>query len=1503
MCKRSVFLIPKRFERDLRNHKYQQFNELLKAKRLPSAKLIGNHDSSHGFYIEKYKMPSGPRFIWKKITEGDKNIFVLRDFLLHDEYLKKYNSGTAANWESQLSLNDEENQELESLLKSLNNVQYEENDNLTDLSEAESYFLSSPVTINQKLFSDTVYETKSWLNYIFSENVTYMANYHDALLELIVESKSDNSEWIAVDIPNRKNEVIAVYHQIREVGENKINDWILFGVVPRDTDLKSRFAEIINNTDARYGTRRAYPYTMLEDTDFWQEMEKDRDSNIILSSEESDVIGSTPEYPMFISGRAGSGKSTVLQYLFAEILLRYLQSVSCTEDYNSISHPLYLSYSSSLIDKAKELMKSLFSKNHIYSEQLKAIDIEYEDIKPMIEDQLFCVFGELVHTLIDSHVKEGDTDRFQRDKRISFSEFKKQWQNKFDKVPKYRKYGPSICWHVIKTYIKGWNSRTYLTPEEYKGIGRDNKTVSDPVYGFVYNEVWRAWYSSLADEGFWDDQDLVRYCLHPSDDDPEETCIIPSYSAIFCDESQDFTRVELELILGLSTLSHKRLSSAKDLHKIPFVFAGDEFQTLSPTGFSWDSLRSFFTKELASQLKLPDSTISITEPLQLVNNYRSSGAIVRFGNLLQLLRGSRFQQLSLPQQTYFTDLGAPLHYFTDSKEIWECLKGKGIILIVPADDGLTLSEYIESTPLKNYIEIDESGSPKGITILNPAQAKGLDFENVAIYGFGHGSNLLTMSALKEKLCENTKISDDHISDKEIDAKYHLNNAYVAATRAKNHLFIIDTKIAESLWGIAIEDENRARLLDSMHNALPERIRRQWSDEHIGSMVKGTLQDITVDPNSDYEEVIQALEKRAIKLKDNSIMRQAALRYKERGKEKDYHRAQALCFQFDEQYPRAASEFEKAGFYDKAIDCYWLSITAENVTTTLERIRSLAGKTQTEKALLLYQISKAVKLGDIKDCIYKLAPKDSDSVNERNIRKILAEYLIERIPNVNQDESSDLKPMIELIKPLHFGKDFRISRLLNLLQQNKMYDEIIQLCETICTGQDYYPSQYYKAKIERTGYPDNLLFFEHAYKKDWLSKVYEQYKKHPGVKVSDERATVIIAQAVIECSILKNEIGEHAAHLLSIAGTVETMQKITEKLKSNRLISNLDEFRLVQSIQTKEAKIIYEKIEEDGLNKKGELYALAKKILATFAEDFKLDEKSIKNDGVSKYFDRTFKVGHSLLTTPYLLRLGELMEDRSQFLDAIHFYEWASKYAHSSEGSLFELLILKNEEAKQKLAKGEWEPILEKRRKLNIGILNEDLEKEIRSAKCKVWERIYKSLIERSKQSSGSATALSEKEVSEPEAAIDLKTQDEVKTGNVSGMQDKDTVPQTEETQEKHEVEKTDASTKPVVSTFAELAEQKLEKFKFKLEELEISFDFVKSRLVIRHPESSQQFSVLKRKIREDDEFEMDDKGRLTLEGTPLPYSVTATPDSIIINHLNSIGEPTGLMFTFPIKEV
>lgn len=259
--------------------------------------------------------------------------------------------------------------------------------------------------------------------------------------------------------------------------------------------------------------RRAYPLSMLDDKDFWVAMEKDIRSNFYLSEEEMGLVSQSISFPLFINGRAGSGKSTVLQYLFAEYLLRYLA-------HSSIAPPLYLSYSVNLIENAKNLSKSLFGKNNSYLEKLKKIGKGLADIEPYFP-KTFYVFQDLIRKTIGTENKEVLSSRFARgEKYVNYSKFRKMWMNQFGQSrDACKKYGPAVSWHVIRSYIKGWDSDNYLEPEQYARIGRNNKTVSDETFQIVFTNVWEGWYQKIGEtHRSWDDQDLVRYCLAPDDD-------------------------------------------------------------------------------------------------------------------------------------------------------------------------------------------------------------------------------------------------------------------------------------------------------------------------------------------------------------------------------------------------------------------------------------------------------------------------------------------------------------------------------------------------------------------------------------------------------------------------------------------------------------------------------------------------------------------------------------------------------------------------------------------------------------------------------------------------------------------------------------------------------------------------------------------------------------------------------------------------------------------------
>lgn len=1538
MNKKDLFYIPKNWERELERSRNSSISQKLQIKRGPHAKLIGNTTLiGDDIYIEKYKNHSGTRFVWKRLNlSDDLNLYVLRDALNHDEYDDKYNCcRDTAEWKSLIKFSAEEDAELAQYSEELTAQKVEERDELQPLSDAESLFLDMPSDINSGLFQDVVYESRYWIDFVKALDKESFSRYAQCLLKVVIENESQNvgdSDWVIEKTGSRTNDNLVLYHQIRNKDGIVYNDWILAGVInDEDTATPGAIFEdlqknINENMDVRIGARRAYPFTMLEDPDYWQDMERDFSSNMRLSSEESDVIGQSDTFPLFISGRAGSGKSTVLQYMFAEILLRYLKTRKDADDRDTLMPPLYLSYSDNLIESARRLTKSLFSHSHLYQDKIKEANISYQaDIKPLIDDTCFVTFGKLISKMIAEN-NERDLERFPDDKHITFSSFRKMWEKKFGKVQNFKGYGPSLCWHIIKTYIKGWKSDACLSPEDYNEIGRNNMSVSKPVYKFVYDNVWKNWYSQLRNEKYWDDQDLVRFCLHPSDSDPTQTCVSPSYSAVFCDESQDFTRIELEVILGLSSLVERRHETCDAISKIPFVFAGDEFQTLSPTGFSWDSLRSFFTKQLAARINRNDSELPQKEPVQLVNNYRSSRSIVKLGNRLQLLRFSRFGQMSQPQQTYFTEQGELVYYFPNSDEVWPLLKNKNIFLIVPSDEGQSAKDYIENSPLQGKISFYDDGSPEGITVLNPAQAQGLEYDNVAIFGFGDCNSLLRPDSIFSWLYGQNDSKD--AVDLEIDAKYHLNNAYVAITRAKKRLFVIDDDIKDSLWGVAVDSQLKSQIEKKMLERVSIHRYNEWTADALGTLLQGNIQqDLNVGDTGnpmDWENGIKELYNLAISRQDASMMRQVAARYKEGVKNDEYHSALGEAYVIEQDFDKAVSEFQKANKCVKAVEYCWLGINADNIEAKLGLLDQyfISGKGDISKTHLAHRINNAVSLSEYKDLLCDLSMnfEQTKSLSEKNIYRILAQHLLNFLPAPNKDETDALDLIAGYIEPFQSSKDFVVSKYVDILEKNEKYNLLIQVCER----QQFTCKAYYRSKLKVTSFPKRILFYELAYPGEWREKIFQDFSKNQIADIRAESTDIItrIAESVISCSNDIRQRREYLALYLSLEkDPAKAKVVIADLLPESVTRFNRNELDLIMAVKFDNAaalsEIVGSQTSASG-NARREIYNVASRINEVMSPEFSFNTSSL-NSSASKYFDKEFKsYVRTVLATPFLLALGKKMDLAGQYIDSIRFYEWAARNAHEADRSLFNLLRLKNVEGKAKVDKGIEMPDMPERRKLGVqGPLETDLEEAIQVSRQKAWERIISSaLIHGSNETVNfTVTRADEKSVGTDESSTADKTSANIEKENpVPSVSDKpDSTAENpianammEDRMQTSVLASTGveaASAVPLPATMAVHAAdtQSLPKIEFMLlSDFRIIYDCNRKRLVVRDINSELQLSVYKGKISGDSDFEAAENGQLVLEGKLLPVRLLVKHATALLEHLTAEGQPTGVVHMFPV---
>lgn len=1260
-----------RYLREAENHVctkvYKRFKKM--AENTPGFNHNRNDEYGFGKYLRKQHSNFRSIFVFKTLTIGNEDVrcyLALRVFKRGDaEYTRFHNDGTPERERNTITgMADVDWNAIRTKIASALTVSPQGTEGLSELSEAERAFIQRERGITQEIFEIPVYESKAWVETLHNDNFEDSIKVADAVIDQIYGDAKIG--FLEIPYGDRGYHVLAFHSDDEITGEC----WFLLGVGSTEQNLALRntfgMAEPMVPHLMRK-CRRAYPATLFDDKDFWVRMEKDKESNFILSDEEIRIVAQPLKFPLFISGRAGSGKSTVLQYLFAEFLLRYLQN-------DGVKPPAYISYSANLIENAKKLSTSLLDKTHAYTSKLSHLNKTFKDHVEPVFKKSFWVFQELVRDCINACNPDVLSKRFPVGNRVTYTKYRELWSEKFGNEPRAAKeFGPALSWHVIRTFIKGWDSEAYLEPDDYEKIGRGNKSVTDETFKLVFLTVWEKWYQPLqGQERLWDDQDLVRYCLSP-DDDSCETYAHERFAAILCDESQDFTRVETDFFLRMSVFSNRRIYDINTLHQLPFVFAGDEFQTLNPTGFSWDSLRSYFTERLLHATELGKNA-SAPDPVALTHNYRSTAPIVKFANRIQLLRQTRCGDDSntVPQIPYFAESHAdPVYCLSpDDPQVWEKLGAMGVILIVPSADGQSVKEYIDGTPIKKMVDFYADGSPKNLTIYNPVQAKGLDYPCVAIYGFDNLPEL-ALRSLNDWLAT-PKEDTEALA---IELKYFLSNAYVAATRAKGKLFIISDFSDASFWSFAFSTDN-PRLQKEIVEAEKRMLARvgnaeEWAprdgESMLGFILSGEVDAVTGENIVNAGEVARTTEERGMALHDAGLMRQAAARYREREMQQDVLRCEAFAYRFERKEEEAAERFKEAGLFEEAVSSYWRAISARNVNDLLKAVAKLSPMTQRLEVRLAGHATTTVAVQDVNrdmaDVLDAFEGKRGADV-EKEVHETHTGWqtaLDQLLAKIESPTPADVEAVGVLIEQgarfEKFGIKLDSKRLAQLAFHAGRFERAIELWDKL--GEK--PREYHQAKLRVLPYPIALPHWELSGAPDWRNRVVEEYRKHIDMRV-DEAISHIIGKAVMAGGDAR-EIREFLPLMLNNAASLEESRHLLKTAEEKGVpvpkgfVEAAFFARWPHLVEWVKPNAVYAD------NHANDLMSMFNALKAVYEPSFNKEiSKAFEERRTISYLEGAFgqfkrsKWNHLLFSS-----IGAVVERRGFFLDAaLYYYEWAVK---------------------------------------------------------------------------------------------------------------------------------------------------------------------------------------------------------------------------------------------------
>ncbi len=772
-------------------------------------------------------------------------------------------------------------------------------------------------------------ESEVWVNQFKQRDIQLQwKTYHEIITHLVGEGQFNNgisrqeTNWLNIYLCGKSSESRYILYSLAETVDFPHRN-VLFLLATFDHDpvlaeladvgqvthifasqnSQTLFSQNVTFDDLSRYTRRSYPGYLILDAEVWLELEQESGINLALSVEEEEILHelstaeqNTHSLPVFINGRAGSGKSTMLVYLFADYCDRYqkyyLQNKPKKDE--KIYKPLFLTYNEKLLLKAQEAVEKLLNNHHKYVLETNG----YTSEKPAITD-CFQSFQKFLLNQLSSE----DSIHFDPEKYISFYDFRQQCSRR------HSRYSPELCWHIIRTFIKGYTltgeQEGYMTPADYQEVPRRERTISPDIFKAIYQQVW-PWYHQLTTrEGYWDDQDLIRKVLGLQ-------CFQSQYTAIFCDEAQDFTKLELRLIMQLSAFSQCDLYPP--VHSLPFAFAGDPFQTLNPTGFRWDSVKATFFDQVIAVLD-PSRALNLNMSFyELESNYRSSLSIVKVTNLIHLWRHILFQIRELkPQaawQTY-TDSNEPQKFIFGQRGFSaEALKRhveKSPIFIVPCEAGGEL-QYIKNDEFLGSLfpDVSEENPPKNV--LSAIQAKGLEFPLVILYKFGEQFS----KEFNRPIWNYLNPQETH----PLELEYFFNKLYVAASRGMLDLIIIDTEIGDHLlWAYATDEQSH-----QLENWLQQVENRSLWENSIGGLRWGdNLGGLDRD---NRESQAKEFEENGRSQNDATLMRRAQQFYKELGMLERADICQAWALKFEKKFQPAGILFLQRGQEKEAWNCFW-----------------------------------------------------------------------------------------------------------------------------------------------------------------------------------------------------------------------------------------------------------------------------------------------------------------------------------------------------------------------------------------------------------------------------------------------------------------------------------------------------------------------------------------------------------------------------------------------------
>ena len=348
-------------------------------------------------------------------------------------------------------------------------------------------------------------------------------------------------------------------------------------------------------------------------------------------------------------------------------------------------------------------------------------------------------------------------------------------------------------------------------------------------------------YLRFLDEG-WFDPNIVSHAWLER--------VEPRYDFVVVDEVQDLTNIQLLLIL-------RALRNARG-----FLLCGDSNQIVHPNFFSWAKVKTLFWKEQGDSA--PADLIRI-----LNANFRNSPQVTDIANRLLHIKHARFGSVDRESNYLVRSCGprqGRVGLLKDSDKVKRDLdqrtaaSARFAILVLHPEQKAEVRQFFR-TPL----------------VFSIHEAKGLEYENVLLYGFVSGEEKrfrdIAGDLSEEDLQGELRYARGRDKgDKSLEVyKFYINALYVAVTRAVKNLYLIEQRPKQHLLtllgltdvheGVGDVEEQRSSLDEWRHEA--HRLELQGKDEQAAEIRAQILKQREVPWTVLRGDVLTKLEEKAL----------------------------------------------------------------------------------------------------------------------------------------------------------------------------------------------------------------------------------------------------------------------------------------------------------------------------------------------------------------------------------------------------------------------------------------------------------------------------------------------------------------------------------------------------------------------------------------------------------------------------------------------------------------